>query len=54
MVLSSSKRPLGPAPRTQSTTAQVSGTLTVLVPTGDPTLMPYIQLAANEFMKKSR
>ncbi|CCC80731.1 ABC-type sugar transport system, periplasmic component [Thermoproteus tenax Kra 1] len=44
--------PSAPAPQTQSTTAQVSGTLTVLVPTGDPTLMPYIQLAANEFMKK--
>ncbi|MGC9118847.1 MAG: extracellular solute-binding protein [Thermoproteus sp.] len=34
----------------QSTTG-LSGSLTILVPTGDPTLMPYIKLAAAEFMK---
>lgn len=39
--------------QTQTSSAQqLSGSLTILVPTGDPTLMPYIQLAASEFMKK--
>ncbi|MEZ0248378.1 MAG: extracellular solute-binding protein [Thermoproteus sp.] len=40
------------APQTATSTQQLSGSLTVLVPTGDPTLMPYIKLAANEFMKQ--
>jgi ABC-type sugar transport system, periplasmic component len=37
--------------QTTSSAANLSGSLTVLVPTGDPTLMPYIKLAAGEFMK---
>lgn len=39
--------------KTQTESAHtLSGSLTILVPTGDPTLMPYIQLAANEFMRQ--
>lgn len=37
---------------TSSAQPGLSGSLTILVPTGDPTLMPYIQLAAGEFMKR--
>jgi len=37
--------------QTTSSAANLSGSLTVLVPAGDPTLMPYIRLAAGEFMK---
>ncbi|MEL9990177.1 MAG: extracellular solute-binding protein [Thermoproteus sp.] len=47
-----SSSPQMTAPQTTTSTQQLSGSLTILVPTGDPTLMPYIQLAANEFMKQ--
>lgn len=37
---------------TSTTVPQLSGSLTVLVPTGDPTLMPYVRMAADEFSKR--
>jgi len=35
-----------------STTSQLSGSLTILTPSGDPTLLPFIQMVANDFMAK--
>jgi len=35
-----------------ATTPQLSGSLTVLVPTGDPTLMPYVRMVSDEFTKR--
>ncbi|MGC8751928.1 MAG: ABC transporter substrate-binding protein [Fervidicoccaceae archaeon] len=35
-----------------ATSPQPSGSLTVLVPSGDPTLLPFIQMVANDFMAK--
>jgi multiple sugar transport system substrate-binding protein len=35
-----------------ATTPQLSGSLTVLVPTGDPTLMPYVRMVSDEFTER--
>ena len=40
------------SPTSATTSPQITGSLTVLVPTGDPTLMPYVKLVASEFMKR--
>ncbi|MEM3278887.1 MAG: extracellular solute-binding protein [Fervidicoccaceae archaeon] len=37
---------------TQTTTSSLSGSLSILVPSGDPTLLPFIQMVANDFMAK--
>ncbi|MCD6324332.1 MAG: extracellular solute-binding protein [Desulfurococcales archaeon] len=41
-----------PTKPSASTTGEMSGELTILVPTGDPTLMPYIKMVADDFMAK--
>ena len=38
---------------TTTTAPGLSGSLTVLVPSGDPTLLPFIQMVANDFMAKN-
>ncbi|AFH42144.1 extracellular solute-binding protein [Fervidicoccus fontis] len=38
---------------TTTTTSGLNGSLTVLVPSGDPTLLPYVQMVANDFMSKN-